>query len=344
MHTILKNKKWLLAMGTVFAIALFSFVLHNNSFAEVKLTVDNETKTIKTASDTVEEFIDENDIYIGDSDYINLNKDEKLEKGMEVIIKRSTPVTIKIGNQSITRKTYKNTVKDILNTLDIEYDVNDRVEPGLSTTYEKNMVINLTRVEKKEVVEEDKIQYNTMYKDNKSLDLGKTRVAQEGSEGVKEITKSQVFENGKLVKEEVVSEKVVKEPVNKIVEKGKKPITVASRGKKTTPKTTRPKATTSRSSTKGSKTITMTATAYNLQGNTASGVPSGPGKIAVDPSVIPLGTRLYIESLDGWGDYGYAVAADTGSAIRGNKVDLFYTSENTCLRFGRRKVKVHILD
>lgn len=342
MQTLLKNKKWLIAIGTVFAIALFSFVLHKSSFAEVKLTVDNDTKTIKTASKTVEELIDENDIYIGDADYINLDKDEKLEKGMEVVIKHATPVTIKIGNQSITRKTYKDTVENILKNLDIEYDMNDKIKPGLSAKYEDDMVINLTRVETKEVVEEEKIEYNTTYKANKNLELGKTKTVQEGSEGIKEITKAQTFENGKLVNEEVVSEKVVKDPVNEVIEKGKKPITVASRG--TTSKSTSSSSNSSGSSTKGSKVITMTATAYSVKGTTASGVPSGPGKVAVDPSVIPLGTRLYIESLDGWGDYGYAVAADTGSAIKGNKIDLFYTDVSTSLRFGRRRVKVHILN
>ncbi len=87
----------------------------------------------------------------------------------------------------------------------------------------------------------------------------------------------------------------------------------------------------------------MEATAYNLKGVTASGVMSGFGKVAVDPKVIPLGTKLRIESTDSWPSYGYAVAADTGSAIKGNRIDLFYSSRAKCLEFGRRKVKVYII-
>ena len=70
---------------------------------------------------------------------------------------------------------------------------------------------------------------------------------------------------------------------------------------------------------------------------------AGPGVVAVDPRVIPLGTKLYIESMDGWPDYGYAVAGDTGGAIKGNKIDLFYHSSKTVRQFGRRNVRVKIL-
>jgi 3D (Asp-Asp-Asp) domain-containing protein len=61
--------------------------------------------------------------------------------------------------------------------------------------------------------------------------------------------------------------------------------------------------------------------------------------VAVDPKVIPLGTNLYIEG------YGYAVAADTGGAIKGNKIDLCFEESNSELRkFGRKNVTVYILD
>ena len=65
--------------------------------------------------------------------------------------------------------------------------------------------------------------------------------------------------------------------------------------------------------------------------------------VAVDPKVIPLGTKLYIQSLDGTKDYGFAIAEDTGGAIKGNKIDLFFESSEQVYKFGRRKVKVYIL-
>lgn len=92
------------------------------------------------------------------------------------------------------------------------------------------------------------------------------------------------------------------------------------------------------------KSLSVTATAYCLKGTTASGTQSRYGAIAVDPSVIPLGTRMYIVSDDGKWIYGYATAEDTGGAIKGNKIDLFYDSYDTCIQFGRRSCTVYILD
>ena len=68
------------------------------------------------------------------------------------------------------------------------------------------------------------------------------------------------------------------------------------------------------------------------------------GVVAVDTRVIPLGTRLYIEAADGSWVYGSAVAGDTGGAIRGNKVDLFFNTRQECLNFGRRTARVYILE
>ena len=78
-------------------------------------------------------------------------------------------------------------------------------------------------------------------------------------------------------------------------------------------------------------------------GITASGMKAARGIVAVDPRVIPLGTKLYIESLDGSADYGYAIAGDTGGAIKGNRVDLFMDTKAEALQWGRRSVKVYIL-
>ena len=89
-------------------------------------------------------------------------------------------------------------------------------------------------------------------------------------------------------------------------------------------------------------TMVMEASAYlpgdgNGDGITAIGIPATYGVAAVDPRVIPLGTRLYIEG------YGEAIAADTGGAIRGAKIDLCMESYDEAMSFGRRNVTVYIL-
>jgi 3D (Asp-Asp-Asp) domain-containing protein len=84
----------------------------------------------------------------------------------------------------------------------------------------------------------------------------------------------------------------------------------------------------------GPRTLTVTATGYSLPGRTATGLPVGPGVVAVDPSVIPLGTRLTIPG------YGEGVAADTGSAVVGNTIDLWFPTLADALAWGRRTVTI----
>jgi 3D (Asp-Asp-Asp) domain-containing protein/peptidoglycan hydrolase CwlO-like protein len=87
---------------------------------------------------------------------------------------------------------------------------------------------------------------------------------------------------------------------------------------------------------KGGRTLTVSATCYILKGTTASGLPTGPGIVAVDPTVIPLGTKLYIPG------YGKGVAADTGGGIKGNIIDLWYSTYAQCAKWGRRTVTITI--
>ena len=87
------------------------------------------------------------------------------------------------------------------------------------------------------------------------------------------------------------------------------------------------------------ETITFEATAYTWTGyRTATGTWPSRGTVAVDPRVIPLGTELHIEG------YGPAVAADTGGAIQGQRVDLYMDTEHECWQWGRRKVEVRVLE
>ena len=90
--------------------------------------------------------------------------------------------------------------------------------------------------------------------------------------------------------------------------------------------------------------LTCEATSYCIHGYTASGTPSRYGAIAVDPNYIPLGTRMYIVTTDGSWVYGVATAEDTGGAIKGYIIDLFFDDYSTCIQFGRRDCTVYILE
>ena len=84
----------------------------------------------------------------------------------------------------------------------------------------------------------------------------------------------------------------------------------------------------------GPRTITVTASGYSLPGRTSTGLPVGAGVVAVDPAVIALGTKLTIPG------YGDGVAADTGSGVRGNAIDLWFPTLADALAWGRRTVTI----
>ena len=84
----------------------------------------------------------------------------------------------------------------------------------------------------------------------------------------------------------------------------------------------------------GGRTITVSSTGYTLPGRTATGLPVGWGVVAVDPSLIPLGTKLTIPG------YGEAVAADTGGAVRGNTIDVWFPSLAQARAWGRRTITI----
>ena len=86
----------------------------------------------------------------------------------------------------------------------------------------------------------------------------------------------------------------------------------------------------------GARTLVVSATAYAIRGRTASGLPTSWGVAAVDPAVIPLGTRFFVPG------YGEAVAADVGSSVRGNKIDLWFPSHAQARAWGRRTVAIVI--
>lgn len=189
-----------------------------------------------------------------------------------------------------------------------------------------------TNAEKSEVkVSSKEVPYTTITKQTDSLTKGTTKVAQEGVNGINKITEVTKYVGGEVA-DVSVAEEVISEPVDEIVLEGTKKV-------ETVPNT---------STVEYSKVLTMNATAYcpcsqccgsYANGYTANGMKAGYGVAAVDTRVIPLGTKLYVEG------YGYCIAADTGGAIKGNRIDLCYGSHQAALKsgFGHTNVKVYIL-
>lgn len=330
----------IIAAFILVGMTVFSLTIYDIVIKKVDIIVDGKEISANTSKKTVSELLKEEKILLDKSDYINISVDSPLQDGMKLEIKRAVPVTINYGGDILEISTAKETVKELLDSLKLDYH-QDKISPSLNYKIKSGIEINIVKIDEKIETKNEIIPYKTVTKNNINLDKGKHIIIQDGKEGTKEITIKKVYENGNLLTSEVVEEKTILEPINEIVEKGTKEqeYTIASRG-----------------SFAGKREIVMVATAYDLSyestgkrpgdkwyGLTASGTKARPGVVAVDPKVIPLGTKLYIESLDGTKDYGYAIAEDTGGAIKGNKIDLFFESAKEVKLFGRRKVKVYII-
>ncbi len=165
------------------------------------------------------------------------------------------------------------------------------------------------------------------------LDQGQTRIVKAGVTGVREQMVLVASDRSGRASERVMREWVSAKPQPAVVAVGTRPPLRV--------------LTTSRGSYSYRKVLTMEATAYEpgpvscgeyADGYTAIGLKAVPGIVAVDPKVIPLRTRLYVEG------YGPALAGDVGGAIKGNRIDLLFETVEECLRYGRRRVKVYILE
>lgn len=299
---------------------------------QVEVTQDQDKKTYWTAASTVEEFLKEQKIVLTEHDQLNLNPDAKLKKDMKIAIQRAFPLKLVVGGKEQDAWSTSTTVADFLSQQGIALNELDRVEPELKQTVAKDSVINVIRVEKVTDVVEEPINFAVITKNDSNLEKGKQKVVNEGQAGLLSKQYEVVLENGKEVSRKLISEKKTKEKQDKVVAMGTKVLVAqVSRG----------------ASEPAGKEFYVTSTAYTAScsgcsGYTATGINlrANPNArvIAVDPSVIPLGTKVYVEG------YGYAIAADTGSAVKGAKIDVFFADKSDAYRWGRKRVKIKVLN
>jgi len=252
----------------------------------------------------------------------------------DIYVDRAFYVTVEADGVKTTVNTVKCTVEKALELAGVVLNGGDiiSISKDVILTGDTSIVVN--RVKKDTVCETEIIEYTTKKIKTDELYEGQSEVVTEGENGKIVYTYDVVYTDGVETERTLVSKETVKEAVQKVVKVGTK---IKSSFIKTS------------STPKSYKAVyTMKASAYTYGedgGNyTATGEKCRRGIVAVDPRVIPLGTRLYIESTDGKYIYGEAVAADTGGAIKGYKIDIFVESSKECYSFGRRNVNVYILD
>jgi len=330
---------------TLIVAVVVSLLLLGVAFFGLQNTVviahDGQESQVSTLASTVEDVLRKQNIVIEQGDKVIPSLNEKIKDGTRIVIHRAFEIKLVDGTIEQNVLTAENNVKDLIDSLNIQLQEQDKIEPMLEEPIREGDVVKITRVTREVVVETQELPFQTVFKNNNDLEKGKTQKVQDGKKGLKEVTLEILYEDGVEVAKQIVDENIVEGAVNEIVEKGTLTLVAVSRG----------------NTRQYSQVLSMTATAYSAgfsstgknpgdkyYGITASGTKVGPGVVAVDPKVIPLGTKLYIESTDGTPHYGVASAEDTGGAIKGNKIDLFFETPQEVKKFGRRTVKVYVLE
>ncbi len=342
----------LLVLGIMFMFSSITKAAEEEEVKNGKYTVvvqDNifGTRVYTTDTETVGELFEEQGITLGDIDILKCSLDDNLEQGMVINIKRGEDVIFLIDD----KETYSiymnvNTIGEALSLLKEEKGINYTLGEGCSSSQAYNavnvipVVSGYSKVETK-IVDQS---FETETVENPELEKGVTNVLTEGVNGSKEVVVRVNYEDGAAVSTEVLSEKTIEAPINRVVEIGTKEEKVVE------PVFESPYVPAAAAGGNVIRQLVMNSSAYSIDyactgkspgmpgyGITASGIRAQYGVVAVDPRVIPLGTNLYVEG------YGYCIAADTGGAIKGNKIDLCFNSYNEAVNYGRKNVNVYVL-
>ncbi len=260
-----------------------------------------------------------------------------------IYVQRVQMVTVNNGGQILKIGTYGETVEQLLQRMNISLDENDEVSVPLDTVTADGLEVVINRMIYDVETYARALPYETVYVDDPTLAKGETRVVTAGTEGEMLCTARVTYANNVEVERELLSSQITTEAVTEVIALGTglsdKAVTgelIIGDGVIITPEGDILTYT---------ERIDVLATAYCDKGLTAIGTQARYGAIAVDPSVIPYGTRMYIVSTDGQYIYGVATAEDTGHPdfICGYRIDLWYEDYDFCMQFGARDCQVYIL-
>ncbi|MCI1824246.1 MAG: G5 domain-containing protein [Megasphaera sp.] len=316
------TQMYLILVSLLVIVSLTGFVTKGKS---VTITVDGQTNTVFTRAVNTEALLREENISLGPNDEAALST-PTLKSGSTLEVHRAVPVMLIFKDKSKVVETAKQTAQDVAEQYGYDRK-NYRVYGDPSMKVQKGMWIHVGTLSKKQVTEDEVIPYTVESVPDDNLAQGEEQLIQEGINGRRTVKTNIVSLDGEIVGKEIISSSVIAEMKPMIRHIGTRATVEVSRG----------------NISRYRAVFSMEATAYlptdgSGEGITATGIPAHYGVVAVDPHVIPLGSRVFVPG------YGEAIAADTGSAIVGNRIDLCMEDYGSCMQFGRRSVEVYILN
>ncbi len=254
-------------------------------------------------------------------------------------IQRAVDLTVTADGQTHDLRLVNGTVSDALTACGVELGEHDYTEPSLHTAIEDGMNVQVHRVEYRDTVVEESIPYETEYVYTSLFykNRNRTQLVQQGHEGTNQITHRERVVDGQVESSQVISVVQTVAPKNTIIKAYQAGAPVSPlEGPEVVDGVP----------TGYTAVYTGRATGYSSsRGRGASGLGLYCGTVAVNPALIPYGTKLYITSTDGKLVYGYAIATDTGASLLNGSclVDLYYDSFSEALMNGVQEVNVYVM-
>jgi uncharacterized protein YabE (DUF348 family) len=285
---------------------------------------NGERKTISGfATGSLESFLKTEGVSVTNRDRISPSLNASVQDGMVVQIEHARSVQFIYGGHMAKIQTFANTVQDFLQQEHVVLVAGDELIQSPLSSVSDGETIVLHQRRTKVTTKAQEVPFQTIRQRTGKLFVGQERVLTHGVKGLLDVDTTHVSIDGHQVGQ-TVSKHVVRKPVNEVIEMG----TV-----------TRPAGLSSRSASMGSITgeLTVYATAYVSGGVTSTGWSARSGVVAVDPSVIPYGTKLYVPGI------GVVRAEDTGGAIRGRHIDICLDTNGEANSWGARTIIVYVL-
>ncbi|MDT3428774.1 uncharacterized protein YabE (DUF348 family) [Paenibacillus forsythiae] len=320
------------------AIALLiTLYVRSQSSKQIILEIDGKVHALETHEALLGEALAKQSIPLKPYDRLSAGLDDEIEDGDRIVIDRAQEFILTEGGRTKTLYTTEDTIGQAISSLGITLGAHDKVFPSLDTAITARTEVKVVRINKQVVKRTHSLPFRVIKKADPTLFAGKVRVAQAGKPGVVIHRIEKTYQDGKLVSMRMVGKEVQTATKDKIIAVGTKAV----------PKLASIKISSSSNSDlpfeykRVIRNVSMTAYSSEEPGigtRTASGTRVTEGRtIAVDPRVIPIGWWVYIEGL------GLRRAEDTGGAIKGNKIDVYYDSLSHARNFGRKSRVVYVI-
>ena len=312
---------------------------HVLSAHEVSVKNNGVIKKIVVSGGTVADALNQAGVKLGENQISVPSASTEIKSDTDIVILNAKKVSLTADGKTQNVLLPYGKVGESIILAGIRLSQDDILSVDRNTKVDDISELSIKRVIYKNVSVTEAVPFESKKENSDEIDLGDSKLKTKGVDGEKLVTKRVKYIDGEKDDEKVISEKITKKPVDEVTLVGTKG--AASAGGAGT--------FTDENGVKVSYSYKLTGsgTAYTAPAGalTASGHEVYEGGVAVNPNLIPYGSKLYIETTDGSFSYGYATAIDTGGALMDGSaiVDLFYFSLDDCYSFGRRDVNVYVL-